>query len=360
MVTAAERLTGGSNVYDSAGVLPTGDEYIGTIAMTADGTLRYYQGQSWDTLDSNTFVNYFFGTTSGYTTGGRVFSPVTDETNIIQKFSFATDANATDVGDLTVTRSLVAGQSSDTYGYTSGGDTPGPQVNTIDKFPFTSDANATDVGDLTQQRDTYAGQSSSTHGYATNGTINPGALGNSGIQKFPFSVDENATAVGTLTLGDNDAGAGQSSTTHGYQSGGEPSVQNIIQKFTFSTDANATDVGDLTVARKRASGQSSDVSGYTSGGGGSTNPLNYVVIDKFPFATDANATDVGDLTQKRRELAGQSSNVSGYATGGQYTTPSIEANSRDIIEKFSFTSDANATDVGDLTFVMDRLAGQQV
>ena len=43
------------------------------------------------------------------------------------------------------------------------------------------------------------------------------------------------------------------------------------------------------------------VSGYTSGGGpGQTN-----VIDKFPFASDANATDVGDLTQARQGGAGQ-------------------------------------------------------
>jgi hypothetical protein len=52
MVTAAERLTGGSNVYDSAGLLPADSAYIGTIAMTADGTLRYYNGTEWDTLNN--------------------------------------------------------------------------------------------------------------------------------------------------------------------------------------------------------------------------------------------------------------------------------------------------------------------
>lgn len=50
MVTAAERLTGGSNVYDSVGLLPADPAYIGTIAMTADGTLKYYNGTEWDTL----------------------------------------------------------------------------------------------------------------------------------------------------------------------------------------------------------------------------------------------------------------------------------------------------------------------
>ena len=37
------------------------------------------------------------------------------------------------------------------YGYTSGGATPGVS-DTIDKFSFTSDSNATDVGDLFEAR----------------------------------------------------------------------------------------------------------------------------------------------------------------------------------------------------------------
>jgi hypothetical protein len=45
------------------------------------------------------------------------------------------------------------------------------------------------------------------------------------------------------------------------------------------------------------------VSGYTSGGG--SPPAVYNNIDKFPFASNANATDVGDLTSARWEVAGQ-------------------------------------------------------
>ena len=102
-------------------------------------------------------------------------------------------------------------------------------------------------------------------------------------------------------------GAGQSSTTHGYTSSGgfaPPSGvlgSNVIDKFSFSADGNATDVGDLTVSRYGAAGQSSTTHGYSSGG--THNPLS--VIDKFPFSTDANATDVGDLTVGRWYAAGQ-------------------------------------------------------
>ena len=91
----------------------------------------------------------FGGTVSGYASGG---DPVANS-NIIDKFSFAADGNATDVGDLTEGRYWGAGQSSATSGYTSGGrNPPVGYVNTIDKFSFAADGNASDVGDLTENR----------------------------------------------------------------------------------------------------------------------------------------------------------------------------------------------------------------
>ena len=104
--------------------------------------------------DSITFISGLQGTISGYTSGGE-----TPTSNVIDKFPFATDTNATDVGDLSQTRQSAAGQSSINSGYTSGGIITGNTiVNTVDKFPFSSDANASDVGDLTQSRRLSAGQ----------------------------------------------------------------------------------------------------------------------------------------------------------------------------------------------------------
>ena len=56
----------------------------------------------------------------------------------------------------------------------------------------------------------------------------------------------------------------------------------------------------MTQARNTAAGQSSTASGYSSGGSGYVN-----TIDKFSFSSDGNATDVGDLTQAREQAAGQ-------------------------------------------------------
>ena len=57
----------------------------------------------------------------------------------------STDADSTDVGDCTITIHTRTGSSSTTYGYTAAGT---GNNNTIEKFPFATDSNATDVGDL--------------------------------------------------------------------------------------------------------------------------------------------------------------------------------------------------------------------
>jgi hypothetical protein len=60
---------------------------------------------------------------------------------------------------------------------------------------------------------------------------------------------------------------------------------------------------DLTEGRYVATGQSSSTHGYVSGGfSPSTNRVN--TIDKFLFSVDSNSTDIGDLTEVRSNGAG--------------------------------------------------------
>jgi hypothetical protein len=287
------------------------------------------------------------GSISGYTSGGIISTP---GRNTIDKFPFATDANASDVGDLTQARGQLAGQSSDVSGYSSGGAQPAVS-NVIDKFPFATDANATDVGNLTISRKAMHGQESDVSGYTSGGGSNN--TQRLTIEKFPFAADANATDVGDLTTSQGGySAAGQSSFVSGYTSGGSPTGGNTrIDKFPFATDANATDVGDLSVGRQQVTGQNSKDNGYTSAA--ESFPAGWDTIDKFPFATDANASDVGDLSQGRKLPAGQSSEESGYTSGGN--VPAVNT-----IDKFPFVTDANATDVGDLTEARYGPAGQQV
>ena len=241
-------------------------------------------------------------------------------------------------------------------GYTSGGNrSPAdPKFDTrVDKFPFSSDTSATEVGNLTAGRRELSGQSSTTHGYSSGGSAPDGFK--DFTDKFPFSSDTDATHVGDLTLGRSQV-AGQSSTTHGYNSGGRPlsptHITETIDKFPFSSDTNATDVGDLTALVKANGGQNSSEYGYSSGG--VTFPSSLVdTIDKFPFSSDTNAIDVGELTLARYFVVGQSSSTHGYTSGGVASNASSNT-----IDKFSFATDANATDVGDLTATKYGMAGQ--
>ena len=315
----------------------------------------------------NDIINQFqFGGTSfGYLSGGNASAGGTF--NDIQRWPFASDANATDIGDLSRIASATSSQSSKTHAYTSGHYVS----DVIDKYPFASaPVTATDVGDLTVQRAYAAGQSSLTHGYASGGSEGyspppPGYPLFNIIDKFPFSADANATDVGDITQARQTIG--NSSSGHGYTSGGGdsvPNMSNVIDKFPFSADANATDVGDLTLARTAGGSQSSDTHGYVAGGyDPSTGPTTGAnVIDKFSFAADGNATDVGDLTvQTGSSRAGSSSTVSGYTMGGNGGPPfGPTALRNNVIDKFSFSSDANATDVGDLTRDVRNSSGHQV
>ena len=177
---------------------------------------------------------------NGYISGGAFGG-------IIEKFPFASDGNSASVGNLSNDRGYAAGQNSSTHGYNSGGHdraaggTSSP-INIIEKFTFASDNNGTDVGDLTLARQSPAGQSSTDNGYASGGW--PTDV----IDKFPFSSDSNSTDIGDLTVLRTRA-SGQSSAASGYTSGGFASpttMSDTIDKFPFSSDGNATDVGDLT------------------------------------------------------------------------------------------------------------------
>ena len=116
--------------------------------------------------------------------------------NQIEKFSFTVDGNATDVGDVTVTRGYLSGNSSTVNGYAAGGL---PFSNVIDNFPFSVDTNATDVGDLTVARYGQGGASSDDHGY-THGGEQPPSGGYNVIDKYTFASNANATDVGDITL----------------------------------------------------------------------------------------------------------------------------------------------------------------
>ena len=89
-----------------------------------------------------------------------------------------------------------------------------------------------------------------------------------------------------------------------------------------------------------SNGQASTTHGYLSGAYNSSQ----TAIDKWTFSSDNNATDVGDLTSGRGFSGGVSSTTHGYHLGGK-----LASGMQNVRDKWTFSTDGNAVDAGDLS-----------
>lgn len=342
---------GNHTLFEGAGAntSPGGSGLQFTGRIKADAIVESYKTSAYQ------------GSNFGYSAGGAI-NPGS-LFNTIDKFPFASATNATDVGDITVSRRSGSGHTSKIHGYVAGGWTPGGSR--IDKWPFASDTNAVIAGTVLLSRGGQGnrGTSSQTHGYISGGWAgNPLGPGGVMVERFSFFSDTPNQKVADLLV-PSVGGAGISGITHGYHTGGAEfnvgpgSLKNSIQKYSFSSDITTRDIGDLTQARSDLHGHSSTTHGYSSGGDSEGNqptggfiqlPLD--TIDKFPFATDTNATDVGNLiTAAHGAFTGISSTGHGYRTGGGIPPYSPATVATDTVDRFSFASDGNAVDYVNLS-----------
>ena len=293
------------------------------------------------------------GTQHGYQAGGYTGS----DSNVIDKFSFTSDADSTDHSDMVSARHAMVGSQDITHGYISGGN---GNSNIIERIPFATTTNSVSVGTLTAGKSSLAGHSSFTHGYVSGGF--GAAQGDNGInviEKYAFASSGNGSDIANLT-NSRLSNSGVMSLTHGYSSGGRATASitrnNIIDRFPFASDSDATDVGDLEAIGSNFgfNGQHSLTHGYCTGGehivGNASNPANGTRIQKFSFAASANATNVGTLPVAISATTGCSSTTHGYAAGGGEGT-------FNQIQKFSLSSDGNATDIANITVSRGNSAG---
>lgn len=286
----------------------------------------------------------FQGSATGYSSkwNRESFSLVSDG-NAVQIANYGTSSTAAGVA-------YGGGVMSSEYAFITG---LSPNSRIIEKFPFAADSEtATNVGTLSQSYAYMANNNTATHGYTAGHTPVT-----TNIDKFSTVSDGDGAVAAYLTVG-RYALSGQNSDSHGYHAGGVDS--NVIDKFPFASDGNSVDVGNLSAPRYQSHGMSSTENGYAAGG--QIFPQyapNSGRIDKFSFASDGNATYIGNLTTyKEYDGASVSSTTHGYSAGGFYTQPTFA--SSNIIEKFSFTSDGNSVDVGDVVNSGYDTAGFQI
>lgn len=183
----------------------------------------------------------------------------------------------------------------------------------------------------------------SVAGYRMGGyTTSPAAAITSRIDKFLFATDTSISTNGTMnSVAQNQAG--HSSSTHGYTTGGNSPVSNglRIEKHPFASTGGSVLPSQFVTRISAHAGHSSSVSAYASAGTQTGSPPQLGIF-KVPFATDVVSSQLGTIGLHDDHPAGLSSNEYGITLGGR-TSPTV-----DTIDKFSFSSDGNATAIGSL------------
>ena len=291
----------------------------------------------------------FQGTQYGHTAGGS--NGPTTTWNIITKFSFTTNANATDVGDLTAVMQYTAGSHSTTHGYSMGGNND----NFINKYSFAAGGNATDVGDFPSKLSSPGGLTSKLNGYTGGGWQYSPATTSINIHRVSFTSDGNAVDVADMSQAKLQLSS-STDTVNGFLACGSAGAadRTTVEKFVYATEADSTDIGDMTtIGGPSLGGASSLTHGYCFGRYNNAANSKHDVIDKFNFSGTFTATDVGNISAGARHgTAGHSSPTHGYYTGG--TNNAAWYND---IANVAFASDGNSTDVADLLQIQQYHSG---
>ena len=106
----------------------------------------------------------------GYMCGGYTGAGYSD---VAQRFSFAVEIGSASIGSLTRPKCVLSGASSTTHGYIFGGSDDGNigfvHMDFIEKYSFASTANAAEVASLTNGKRRTGSSCSETHAYIHGG-----------------------------------------------------------------------------------------------------------------------------------------------------------------------------------------------
>jgi len=229
------------------------------------------------------------------------------------------------------------------YGFSSGGHTSGDGLSTtVNRFSFSSNVTATDWCDLYFGGRYSSGGSSSTHGYSIGAADGYGNRYDY-ITKFSFTSTATGTDVGNLSTIRHSTSA-SCNVDYAFNNGGlyNSTVLSTLEKVSFSSDGDSTSHGDLAQVKNQPAGFSASDYGYAAAGqhGSAGSWLSQSQIDKYAFSSNTTATDVGDLSVSRWAPTGCSSSTHGFASGGNLSST--------VIDKFSFSSEGTAASHGNL------------
>ena len=323
----------------------SGQVFICSDASAEDAV---WYGQEGDIINEPFKIQ---GSTSGF---NYCWSDPGAYPNVINKVSFTSDGDSTDVGESLAGSYANYGSIRNTThiyhaGLVNGPGVPAAGKASIWRFAVTSPHVSADVGEHSQAPlspaiGNWGGTTDGVYGF-THGGQKTDSTDFDHIEKFTLAspAPSSDTSAELSASRHGAVGVSDVSNGYGYAMGGESwpptSTKNIIEKYAFASTADGADVGDLTSARKAGGSFASTSRAFMAGGAPAPSASN--IIDSVPFSSDGNASDWGDLTQARGHMSGCQSTTHGYQEGG--ASPSMV----DTIDKVSHSSPANATDVGE-------------
>ena len=214
----------------------------------------------------------------------------------------------------------------------------GSNVNVLDYVTIDTTGNATDFGDLTVSR-----RNSGVCSNKTRGIICGGYSSNYDNTMDYITIATVGNAVDFGDFGDTQTNGimGIGSETRACFGGGETSMTNRIAYVTIATPSNSTDFGDLTVARKGGGTTGDGTKGIWMGG--EESGTHGVTMDYVTIATTGNASDWGDLS------TGSAATFVGLVSDGTIGLLALGVGFTNQVDKKTISTNANSTDYGDLT-----------
>jgi len=317
-----------------------GNPPAGSIRFNTDSSkMEIYNGEQWWEIDA-TSPELQTGGTRGLVGSNYPVS------NDIDFMNLDTTGNATDFGNLSVSRYGVSSSSSRTRGIFLGGETPSVS-DVIDFVTIASQGDATDFGNISYNGHYSTSWSDGVRLVKAGGEAPSPAYTINSAEYITIASTGDAQDFGDLTEKRRRAMA-IGSPTRMLICGGDssPATKDTIDFFTFSTQGNAADFGNLSEGKHTGGGSSNAVTGFVS------DPTDY---DRITIATLGNGVSIADLSSARTSFASMSSRTRAVFAGGY--SPSSPNPVTNIIDYQQFTSGGNFIDFGDLSTTFRNTSG---
>lgn len=234
----------------------------------------------------------------GYTAGGS--NSVSNSLQPINRFTFASNSYSASIANLTGSVGGCTGASTTGFGYVMGGFTGGflTPVGTIEKFTFATEANAVNCTAVLATAKSKAGSMQSTTIAFTFCGVNSntGAFVNT-LDKIQFASDAAATNVGAPTTTNLTHTHSGNSTSAGYvfeygDSSGATTTNSVL-KMLFSNEGTDSSVGSLVGTKCYGMVLNTLSNGYVFGGHNNTTLTN--AIERWGYASDVSATSIATM-----------------------------------------------------------------